>query len=633
MARYYSGEGIPTLDRVLDDYMNSNELRPLVKLTGQKVPTRKADLVAAIKHHLEGARLETVWQGLDELQQAAVAEVVHSDSSHFPARQFAAKYGREPDWGSRGRRGHVPSALEFFFYHGVMPDDLKARLKAFVPEPDVARVETVSELPTAYQVPSYSWDGEICAPEDESEATPLTVHQTEAKAQRELHSVLRLIDSGKVGVSATTRRPSAATIKAVTNILEDGDFYPVLSVKDRWYDPNAGPIRAFAWPLIVQAGGLAQLSGSRLQLTGAGRSALSRPAAETLSLLWSRWLDTALLDEMSRIDCVKGQTGNGKRGLTAVAPRRQSIDDTLAACPPGTWISAEALSRFMCALGNDFAVSRNAGQLYLGNRHYGSLGHSGGAQILDDRYLLAFLLEYAATLGVIDVALIPPAGARPDYFGLWGADQLAYFSRYDGLIYLRITALGAYCVGAVFEYEAAPVEAQPVLNVLPNLEITALSRELEPGDRMALDTYATRVSDRVWRLEQSTLLAAVQQGRPIDEVREFLHTRSSVPIPDTVTRLIDDVAMRSTQLQDQGLARLIECRDPALAALIAHDSRTQKHCMFAGERHLVVPASSEAAFSRTLREVGYLVASEGARSAPTGRGAPYKQKTPKKRRK
>jgi hypothetical protein len=190
----------------------------------------------------------------------------------------------------------------------------------------------------------------------------------------------------------------------------------------------------------------------------------------------------------------------------------------------------------------------------------------------------------------------------------WGTDELAYFSRYDGLMYFRITALGAYCLGAETEYQPAPVETKPVLSVLPNLEITAIGAELDQGDRIALDTYAIQVSDLVWRLDQVKLLAAVEEGRPIDEVREFLTARSSVAIPDTVAGLLDDVAARSTKIQDLGLARLVECADPALAALIANDLRTRKHCMLAGERHLVVPASSEASFKRALRDVGYLVA-------------------------
>ena len=52
-----------------------------------------------------------------------------------------------------------------------------------------------------------------------------------------------------------------------------------------------------------------------------------------------------------------------------------------------------------------------------------------------------------------------------------------------------------------------------------------------------------------------------------------------------------------------------------------NDSRTRKYCMLAGERHLVVPAYSEAKFKRTLREVGYLVAMVEVKSAKPRRKA------------
>ena len=623
MRRYRPDESIPTLEVALTECMRVGDLKKLAKHTNQEIPTRKADIASVIKRYLDGERLKSVWQGLDELQRAAVAEVVHSDSSHFPADRFAAKYGRSPNWGDGDKYGYrrAPSPLAFFFYGGVMPDDLKARLKTFVPEPEAAKVKTLSELPAAYDLPRPTWYSRTRAEEKGTEAVPLTVHRTELTAQRELLSLLRLIDTGKVSVSDKTRRPSAASLKAIANILEDGDYYPALSVKSQWHDENTGPIRAFAWPLIVQAGGLAQLSGSKLQLTKAGRNALSRPPGETLRRLWFKWIDTTLIDELARIECVKGQTGKGKRGLTAVSSRRSAIADTLAGCPAGSWISVDELHRFMRASGNDFTVTRNPWDLYVCEKHYGSLGYAGGVQILDERYLLAFLLEYAATLGVIDVALIPPTGARTNYADLWGTDELSYFSRYDGLIFLRITALGAYCLGSETEYHSPLIETKPVLSVLPNLEITAIGAELEQGDRIALDTYATKVSDRVWRLDQAKLLAAVEAGRPIDEVREFLTARSSVAIPDTVSQLLDDCAARSTKIQDQGLARLVECADPALAALIANDSRTRKHCMLAGERHLVVPASSEAAFKRNLRDVGYLVAVGEVKAAKPRRNA------------
>ncbi|MDN5871358.1 MAG: helicase-associated domain-containing protein [Nitrococcus sp.] len=627
MKRQYSDGRIPTLEVALTEHMNVGDLKKLAKHTNQNIPTRKADIAAVIKRFLGGERLKSVWQSLDELQRAAVAEVVHSSSTHFLAGRFAAKYGRSPNWGATDKYGYHrdPSPLAFFFYGGVMPDDLKARLKTFVPKPAEAKVNTMPELPAACDLPWSRWNSKTRTEEKGTEEVPLVVHQSELIAQRELLSVLRLIDSGKVSVSDKTQRPSAATIKAITNVLEGGDYYPILPVKSKWRDENAGPIRAFAWPLILQAGGIAQLSGSKLQRTEAGRKALSEPATETLHKLWSKWIDTTILDELSRIECVKGQAGQGKRGLTALSSRRDAIADTLVECPAGFWISIDEFRRFLCASGNDFAVCHNAWNLYIAEKHYGSLGYQGGVRILDERYLLAFLLEYAATLGVVDVALIPPAGARYNYGGLWGTDELVYFSRYDGLMYFRITALGAYFLGAETEYQPVPMETKPVLSVLPNLEIAAIGAELDQGDRIALDTYAIQVSDLVWRLDQAKLLATVEEGRPIDEVRDFLSARSSVAIPDVVARLLDDAAARSTKIRDLGLARIVECADPALATLIANDTRTRRYCMLAGKRHLVVPASSEAAFKRTLREVGYLVATGEVKTAKPRRKAAAKK--------
>jgi len=631
VKRYPLGSEIPTLELALSEHMSSDDLKQLAALTNEKVPTRKADLAAVILRHLDGERLHRVWQRLDELQRAAVAEVVHSTSTQFFADRFRAKYGRDPAWGTTddygSRRG--ASALGFFLYgDGVMPTDLKARLKAFVPPPIESRIATLAELPASREVPFSRWNSKTKTEENGTEEVPIAVRETERTAQRELLSVLRLVDAGKVAVSDKTRRASSATIEAITNVLEGGDYYPRLRLSDNWDDEKAGPIRAFAWPLLLQAGGLAQLSGSKLQLTRAGRKALAEPAAETILTIWTKWMDTTIIDELSRIDCVKGQSGKGKRGLTAVASRRDAIADVLAECPVGGWIPTDELLRFLRASGSDFSVTRNAWNLYIGELQYGSLGYDNGERILQERYLFCLLLEYAATLGLLDVALIPPAGARDDYHSMWGTDEMAYFSRYDGLLYVRVTSLGAYCLDAEAEYQPAPVEVKPVLRVLPNLEIAAIGTELAQGDRLALDAYATKVSDLVWRLDAGTILAAIEAGRPAIEIRQFLAARSGAPIPGTVTRLLDDVAARSARVHDRGLARLIECADPALAALIANDSRTRKHCMRAGERHLVVPAASEAAFKRTLREVGYLLAMGKARPTRQSRGDSPDDETP-----
>lgn len=147
-----------------------------------------------------------------------------------------------------------------------------------------------------------------------------TVRHTEQEAQANLHAVLQLCASGKLRSSEKTRRPSAATVTAVADVLSAGDFY-----RDH-------PIAAYAWPLLIHAGGLAEQAGNRLQLTARGRDALAKPAAGTVRALWQRWLRHGLIDEMNRIEAIKGQRATNV--LTAVKSRRQTVAAELADCAP-----------------------------------------------------------------------------------------------------------------------------------------------------------------------------------------------------------------------------------------------------------------------------------------------------------
>jgi hypothetical protein len=428
----------PTLAEALDASLSVGGLRKLSALFPGRSPTRKGELVEHVVGQLAGDGLRAAWERLDELQRAAVAEVVHGPSPVLDRARFHAKYGAEPAWGSVSEwaRGEPATPLRLFLHGaGVLPDDLKRQLSVFVPAPRTATIASSAELP---------------------EEMHLTVRETERTAQLDLLRVLRAIEQGKVSVSDKTRRPSAAAVRAVAEVLAGGDFYDL--------DGEPGPIKAFAWPLLVQAGRLAELAGSRLRLTRAGHNALLAPPSGTLRVLWQRWLDATLLDELSRIDAIKGQTGKGKRSLTALAGRRAAIRDALAACPAGRWIAVGELFRFMRASGHDFAVTRDRWPLYVADPQYGSLGYQGfgGWHILEGRYARCLLFEYAATLGLLDVAHGPPGDAPADFRNIWGTDELSFFSRYDGLAFIRLTPLGAHCLSdAAYETEPAP-EAPPV---------------------------------------------------------------------------------------------------------------------------------------------------------------------------
>jgi hypothetical protein len=269
-----------------------------------------------------------------------------------------------------------------------------------------------------------------------ADAGPVMVRCTAPDALSNLVSVLELIADGQVRCTAGSRRPSAAAMKLVEDVLVAGDFY----------DTVEEPISAFAWPLLIQAGGLARLAGSRLELSPRGRAALASPSYEALAALWARWLGSVSNDELARIEAIKGQRKPGT--LTSAVSRRAAVVGGLAALTPGAWTGVGKVLAILRAQQPPLVATRSLRalwRLYLTDSYHGSLGHVGPRawDVVEGRYALCVLFEYAATAGLIDVAYTGASGARDDYRALWGADQLSCLSRYDGLTAVRVNELGA----------------------------------------------------------------------------------------------------------------------------------------------------------------------------------------------
>ncbi len=441
-------------------------------------------------------------------------------------------------------------------------------------------------------------DAQGSGTDDDTDEDRRVVRPTQAEALANVLAVLQLCGAGKLRCSEKTQRPAATTVSAVAEVLAGGDIYP------------AEPIAAFAWPLLIQAGGLAELAGSRLQLTAKGRAALGRPPAETIRGLWRSWVSKAVIDELSRVEHIKGQRTTNT--LTSAKTRRQTVATALARCPADEWVPVDDLFAMMRRAGLSPTVARSdraLWRLHISDPEYGSLGYAGFADwpILEGRYTLAVLFEYAGTLGLFDLDYTEPVGARDDFRSNWGTDDLDYLSRYDGLRAVRLNALGTYVLGLTDRYEPpSGGPAQQTLKVLPNLDIV-VTGELPPADRLMLDAYAARTADRVWTLREASLLAALDAGRGLDQLRHFLAARATHELPNPVATLLADVATRVGRLRNLGMVRLIECADPALATLIAGDRRLRGGCQLVGDRHLAVTVDREPELRKALRALGYII--------------------------
>lgn len=256
--------------------------------------------------------------------------------------------------------------------------------------------------------------------------------ETLGRAREQLGIMLELVERGLVRCSAATKKPSAATLRLLAETLPGGDFY---------VDEH---ISAFAWPMLLQAGGLA--AGTKLELTARGRAALKKNPDEVLLGLWDRWVRGGVIDELSRIETIKGQRRTNT--LSGLKNRRFMAAEVLSVLSSRDFTMVTQAYNDSIHAGAHFTVARNemaAFKLYIEDPQYGSLGyaHVDFEALVDRRYMMALLFEYAATLGLADVRYVDPDLAMDDFADLWGVEELVRISRYDGLRSVRLTALGA----------------------------------------------------------------------------------------------------------------------------------------------------------------------------------------------
>jgi len=397
------------------------------KTTGLK----KNDFVGRI-HLMINDQLDILHAGMDQLEQHALSEAVYHPSGYFDVNIFKAKFGAIPNQDKK---------LCLFLYDNIMPADIQRTLKDIVSPPIQIVMKQHVSLPTEVSFQK----------------------NRESQAIIELHIILNLVDAQKISVSDKTFRPSATTMKTISAAFSEGEYYKKSNDLTEDDAASIGAIKAFAWPLLLQAGKLAKLDGKRLELTPAGRKALTVPSEVTITNLWNKWLKTRLLDELQRVDIIKGQKGKGKRNLSALLPRRANIADLLESIDSVNWISIKELIRYMRVNDLEAEVCRGDGwDLYICDKGYGSLGYCDNS-LIDKAYVLCVLFEFAASLGLIDIAYDLPYEATNEYDDLWGMDDEPYFSRYDGLRYIRMTPLGRYVIGQDDQF-IANKETQIYLN-------------------------------------------------------------------------------------------------------------------------------------------------------------------------
>lgn len=594
-----------------------------------KTPTRKADIVEKIEGALlELGELRLLVARLTAEEKWALAMVVHTYEGRYVREAVEAKYPhvKEPiaerashsyyygyGYGSREKR--LPSDFELFFYYNYsangryVPSDVALLLRMALPPPPP------SELPSSDEPP-------VLEPTRKQPQPPeVMLTHSEASVFHDITATLSYIGQGKVSVGANTGLPTLPTARALKGKLLMGDYFEPEGAD---YARAEDAVRPLALVMLAQAAkwaAPATSKGSKLELTRRGQEALGEAmSAKWVREAWERWLKTDLLDELSRVKAIKGQQSSAAQ-LTKPATRRATIANLLRACPPGRWVTFDELLRYMRAEGLVPLIEENMRYmhtaLHVGYGYYDNPGYDTKRywDIIAGSYVRAVVFEYAATLGMVELAYTAPEDSPHEFGSIYYLDE-PYLSRYDGLLALRLTNLGAYALGLADEYKpSAEEEAKdrpPVMRVLPNLEVVITDvHRLLPNERALLERIATPQSEHVYRLSRDQLLEAAQNGVTIEQAQSFLAAKSGLAheeLPNTVLVFLADTEKRLNLLRDRGRMVVLESDDPYLLAELSTSPglRNVARLGTIGKQSvLLIPESHEQAARKQLKKLGY----------------------------
>ena len=551
--------------------------------------TRKAWLTEAMARGLsDQTQLQSFIQRLSELEMTFIRESVFNYDGFIERERFKEKHRSFPEK-QTGSRFYYKSELQdgvdvFFYPHAErygpakIPDPLLSSLKQLItpPEPDTLKTGPLPEsLSGHYQT-----------------------FEREKLALSELHSLLILLQNKQLKVSEKTGVASSATLKKVAH--DTHEYYKEASCKQ-----GAG------MEFIVSYGWLRLLGNSKL--TRQSKTTLlparknSKGAADTIKELWEQWVTNHSHDEFRRIDNVKGQNGKGRRFFTDVVTRRQAIITALAECKNNAWVDFQDFARFMFISGAELTITTAPHYLYLFNPEYGEF-YDGSWDGLEVRYLCCFLVEYAATLGLIDVVMVPPEGGGPDddYAGYYdGINEMDCLSRYDGLRYFRLTPLGNYVLGLTESYQEEDAVSDETRLSIQRQGRIVFDNKPTPWEQRFISLYAEQNNDTVWKLSRQKIMETLQIGGNTGDLKSFLLAREDQPfLPEDCESLLKQAEVNRNGVRLQSEALIMTCENQEIADLIVNDKVLSKWCQRLGKLQVVIPKSSEKRFRDSLNAMG-----------------------------
>ncbi|WP_257267294.1 hypothetical protein [Endozoicomonas sp. ONNA2] len=545
----------------------------------------KAELVNSIAEGLtDQTMLKTYLEKLSELEMSLLQESLFNYGGLIDRERFQLKYGDFPEkpQGSNYwyyRKEPTDAVVVFYFtvgsdWHSIrkIPNEVMAALRPLMAKPRPDTLKTVA-LPD---------------PLPESHV----LFERERLALSELHSIQLLLQDKQIKVSEKTGVATGATLKKVSSAVHE--YYSDVPCDEA---KGCESMLAYGWLRLLGNSKFTKRSGTTL----IPAKKTDRNPADTIREMWTQWLNNKKEDEFRRIDRIKGQNGKGKRYFTDVLKRREVITAYLKGCEVNAWIDFADFADFLFVTGADLDVTTEPYHLYIYNPGDGELD-GGSWDYLEVRYLRCFLLEYAATLGLVDVVMAPH-NTDESFFDRYG--DMECLSRYDGMRYFRLTPLGQYALGLTDSYQADHSESTETPLAIQRQGRIAFDREPTPWEQRFMSLYADHHKQHIWTLSRKKMMETLQIGGSIDELKAFLQARDDQPfLPEDCESILKQAAANVGGVEIKEEALIVNCKTREIVEFIINDKVLSKWCQPLGKQQIVIPKSKEKKFKESLNSVG-----------------------------
>lgn len=311
----------------------------------------------------------------------------------------------------------------------------------------------------------------------------------------------------------------------------------------------------------------------------------------------------------------------------------QRLFGVFSSLPTGEWVSAKNLIAYVWL--------RQIPILYFPWHRYRfkpadssparKRGYFGGAVDLDHDNVFeaavvptllgaAFLL---AALGVLEIHYTAPP-AHP----AWHIGKENFLTRWDGLLALRLTSVGAYCFGLSKTLDLElPRERDNAIR-FNGPRLLAFSRTDDPVTRQTLEDFLDRVGPGVYRFSAPKLFkGCFEKPQLAGRIADF-RTRMDVDLPAEWEAALADLLNAPAPLQRESGYTVYQIPDvPRLRQLFATDPLLREACLRVQGWRVAVHADNVKRVREHLRSLGYFL--EGnVDSAPVR----PKKKAPTRRR-